>query len=85
MTFLCDSRVRRDTSVSDEMYNITTPDGIWDVALDEEGLFVAAPPLGHPEGYRGSETSNTEYNTWWVALPRFSTASEAAASILGQY
>ncbi len=85
MGVLDDPRVKRDTSVSDEMYNITTPDGIWDVALDDKGWLGVAPPNEHPEGYHGSSVDSEAYDAWFASLPRFGTAVDAVASILDRY
>lgn len=85
MTIFEDDRVKRDRTVSDEAYEITTPDGIWDVVLDAAGQFVVVPPPSLPESWRGNPTDKAAYDAWFAALPRSAVAVDAVAGILARY
>jgi len=75
MNALEDPRVTPSVGVSDEAYDIATPDGVWDVVLDLANGFVAVPP-NHPDG---------DFTAWLTSLPHFATAEEAVASVLARY
>lgn len=76
MNALDDPRVTPSVGVSDEAYDIDTPDGIWDVFLDG-GLFAVAGPQGRPD--------NDGDLSWIARLPHFGTVEEAVASVLVRY
>lgn len=88
MGALQDPRVRHDPSVTDQMYEVTTPDGTWDVIQDEDGLFISVAPPGLPESFVDSSAGAADRPRWiaWLAQqPRFVTAEEAVANILDRY
>lgn len=77
MNALEDPRVTPSVGVSDEAYDIATPDGIWDVVFDGASGFAVASPQDRPDS--AADLS------WIARLPHFATAEEAVSSVLARY